>query len=98
MTTIKESLQDLRESLKELEDRLAEKKTKIDADAEAPAEGKAKIEAFEAKAAAVKAKLPAEEGSVWQAIKNEVNRDLNALSQDLEHTVNYIDEHYGEKK
>jgi predicted lipoprotein len=96
--TIKESLNELRESLEALQKRLAEKVAEFRADERVPAEHRARVDTMEEQAKAVKEKLPAEEGSVWDAIKHEIKRDIDALSQDLEHTVSYIDEHYREKK
>jgi len=96
--TIKESLAELRENLEALQKRLGEKVAEFRADDRVPAEQRARVDTMEQQAKAVKEKLPEEEGSVWDAIKHEVQRDLNALKQDFDHTVGYIDEHYREKK
>ena len=96
--TIKERLADLREGLEVLQKRLSEKVAEFRADERVPAEQRARVDTMEDQAKAVKEKLPAEEGSVWEAVKHEVKRDLDALAGDFEHTVNYIDKHYRETK
>lgn len=96
--TIKESLAELRDRIETLQKRLGEKVAEFAADERVPAEHRARVGTMEEQAKAVKDKMPPEEGSVWDAVKQEVKRDLDALTQDFEHTVNYIDEHYREKK
>ncbi|GAB4348450.1 MAG: hypothetical protein Kow0026_02960 [Oricola sp.] len=94
--TIKESLAELRESLEELQKRLGEKAAEFAADERVPSEQRARVETMEKQARAVKEKLPEEEGSVWNAVKHEVQRDLNALAQDFDHVIGYIDKHFRE--
>ena len=53
---------------------------------------------MQAQAEAVKEKLPTQENSVWDSVKHEVQRDMDALAQDFEHTVSYIDTHFREQK
>jgi len=96
--TIKESLAELRESLDALQKRLGEKAAEFTADERVPAEQRARVETMEQQAKAVKDKLPEDEGSVWDAVKHEIQRDLDALKQDFDHTVGYIDQHYRETK
>jgi uncharacterized coiled-coil protein SlyX len=96
--TIKESLTELRDRVDDLQKRLADKVAEFRADERVPAEHRARVDAMQAQAEAVKEKLPEEEGSVWDAVKHEVKRDMDALAQDFEHTVGYIDKHYREKK
>lgn len=94
--TIMESLTELRDRAEELQKRLADKIAEFSKDERVSAEHRAKIDSIHEQAKAVKEKLPAEEGSAWDAVKHEVQRDLDALVQDFEHTVSYIDEHYRE--
>lgn len=96
--TIRESLAELRESIEALQSRLAEKVAEFRADERVPAEHRARFDTLAQQARAVKDKLPADEGSAWEAVKQEVKRDLDALAQDFEHTVNFIDEHYRDQK
>lgn len=96
--TIKESLADLRASIEALEKQLAEKAAAFGKDESASAEHRARLGEIGEKANAVKQKLPSEEGSVWDAVKHEVKRDMDALTQDFNHTVDYIDKHYREQK
>ncbi|MFZ2101095.1 MAG: hypothetical protein WAU86_11080 [Oricola sp.] len=93
--TIRESLKELRESLDALQKRLAE--FGADETSVSP-EHRERFDMLQAQANAVKAKLPAVEGSVWDAVRQEVKRDLDALAQNLEQTVSYIDAHYNGKR
>lgn len=95
--TIKESLEDLRDRLETLQQSLAAKIAEFRSDESASPEHRERVDALHAQAAAVKAKLPADDGSVWDAIRHEVQRDMDALSKDFEHTITYIDDHYREK-
>jgi hypothetical protein len=96
--TISENLKDLRAGIVALQRSLAAKVAEMRADERVSPEHRARLDTMEAQANAVQEKLPEEEGSAWDAVKQEVKRDLDALAQDFEHTVNYIDEHYREKK
>ena len=96
--TIKESLSELRGRIDDLQKRLGDKVSEFSKDERVPAEHRAKVDAMQAQAEAVKEKLPAEENSVWDAVKHEVQRDMDALAQDFEHTVSYIDKHFREQK
>ena len=92
--TIKESLSELRGRIDDLQKRLGDKESEFSKDERVPAEHRAKVDAMQAQAEAVKEKLPTEENSVWDAVK----RDMDALAQDFEHTVSYIDAHFREQK
>jgi len=96
--TIMESLSELRGRIEDLQKRLADKVSEFRADERVPAEDRAKVDAMKAQAEAVKGRLPEEENSVWDSVKQEVQRDMDALAQDFEHTVSYIDKHYREQK
>jgi predicted nucleic acid-binding Zn-ribbon protein len=96
--TIMESLSELRGRIEDLQKNLADKVSEFSKDERVPAEHRAKVDAMQAQAEAVREKLPAEENSVWDAIKHEVQRDMDALAQDFDHTVSYIDKHYREQK
>ena len=96
--TIKESLAELRGRIEDLQARLADKVAEFRDDERVPAEHRARVDAMHEQAKAAKEQLPEEEGSVWDAVKHEVKRDMDALAHDFEHTVTYIDEHYREKK
>ncbi len=96
--TIMENLADLRARIDDLQKRLADKIAEFRADERVPAEDRARVDAMQEQANVVKEKLPEEEGSVWDAIKHEVKRDMDALAQDFEHTVSYIDKHYRDEK
>ena len=96
--TIRESLSELRAGIVALQRSLATKVAEMRADERVPPDHRARLDTMEAQAKAVQEKLPEEDGSAWDAVKHEVKRDLDALAQDFEHTVNYIDEHYREKK
>lgn len=96
--TIMESLSELRGRIDDLQKRVADKVGEFRQDERVPAEDRAKVDAMQAQAGAVKERLPEEENSVWDAVKHEVKRDMDALAQDFEHTVSYIDKHYREQK
>jgi hypothetical protein len=53
-----------------------------------------KADAIRSKSGELTRKLAEKEGSVWSGVKDEVNRDLQALEGDLEHWIRYLDEHY----
>lgn len=94
--TIRESLGELRDRIDDLQKRLAERSDELRADERVPAEDRARVDTMHEQAKAVKDRLPAEEGSAWDGVKHEVQRDIDALVKDFEHTIAYIDEHYRE--
>ena len=96
--TVRESLAELRESLDALQKRLGETVSEFRADERVPAEERARVDTMEEQVKAGKEKLPEDEGSVWDSVKHEVQRDLDALKQDFAHTVSYIDQHYRDTK
>ena len=96
--TVKDSLADIRAQLETLQQNLAAKIAEFRNDESASPAHRAKAEALQTKMATVKGKLPADEGSVWDAIRQEIRRDVDALAQDFNHTVGYIDQHYREQK
>mgnify|MGYP000403935725 CR=1 FL=1 len=96
--TIKESLTEMRGRIDDLQKRLGDKIAEFRDDERVPAEHRARVDAMHEQAKAVKEELPSEEGSVWDAVKHEVKRDVDALVKDFEHTVTYIDEHYRETR
>lgn len=95
--TMKENLTELRQRVDDFQRRLADKVSEFTRDDRVPAEHRARVDAMQEQTAVVKEKLPREEGSVWDAVREEVQRDMEALSKDFEHTVAYIDQHYREQ-
>lgn len=96
--TIKESLTELRDRIEDLQARLSDKVAEFRAGDRVPADDRARVDAMQEQAKAVKDQLPQEEGSVWDGVKHEIKRDMDALAHDFEHTVAYIDEHYRDTK
>ena len=95
--TIKENLTEFRQRVEDLQRRLADKVAEFARDERVPAEHRARVDAMRKQAEVVKEKLPRDENSLWDAVRHEVQRDMDALAQDFEHTVAYIDQHYRER-
>lgn len=96
--TMKENLTDIRARLEAIENSIAAKIKEFRDDESVSPQRRERLGALQGKAADVKKKLPVEDGSVWDAVKQEIQHDMDALFKDFDHAVTYIDEHYREKK
>jgi hypothetical protein len=77
-----------------VEKQLAEKLRSIfGANAPAP-DVSGKADAIRSKSTELTRKLAEKQSSMWAGVKDEVNRDLQALEGDFEHWIRYLDEHY----
>ncbi len=74
--------------------KLAEKLGSIPATRTPSPDVSEKADAIRSKSSALTNKLASNESSVWTAITDEVNRDLNALEGDFDHFVQHLDKHY----
>ena len=94
--TAQSTLNEISKRLAAIKDRLAETQGLYGHGGSLPAEHAEKASALDAKAKTVEAKLPEGEGSTWDAIAGEVERDVHALEQDFDHWVGYLDKHFAD--
>lgn len=53
-----------------------------------------KAAALHSKSDELAKKMDDKQGSVWDAVKDEVRHDLDALEGDFRHWIDYLDKHY----
>lgn len=92
-----ESLAKLHSKLDEYEARLVATEKRITEDdgiADLTEAHRAEGGKLREKARTVREKMPADEGSVWDAVQNEIRRDVDALVGDFRHWIDYLDGEY----
>jgi len=89
-----DDLSDLHKRLDDLETRLAEKEGEIAKRGPVPAHHRARIDALYAQARATRQKLSNSEETTWDAVKDEVAADWEALTASYQHWIEQVDADY----
>ncbi len=95
--TNQSALSDINKRIAALVDRLAERLGQFSSIGEISVDHAEKARDIGEKANRIRQNLPESEGSVWDGIADEIERDVHALEQDFDHWVRYLDKHFEEQ-